>query len=127
MEVTYARASAVKTASKLKLEKMNIRLGEVTRCERFVMKGGTAIDIISPKKEVENKSDKTVIYCTRAVASSYIEMMSDEDIEEYLGTVMKATTFVRQGWKYGIVKMRFSTKEEAAAHATKILQSEKMT
>lgn len=67
MKTTHTRHASVKTASELKLEKVNIRLDEVTRCEKFVKKERNALKLVRPKEEVKDKSDSTVTYCTQVL------------------------------------------------------------
>lgn len=76
---------------------------------------------------MEDKSNKTVINRTQAITSNWIEITSQEDIGDCLGTVMKMVTFVGCGWKYGIVEVKFVTKEEPASHAKTILRNEEVT
>lgn len=69
----------------------------------------------------------TVVYRTQAVATNKIEILSDNDVEECLGSVLKTVTFVSRGQIYGKGNMRFATKEEVASHSTTILRREEIT
>lgn len=53
--------------------------------------------------------------------------MSEEDIEDCLDILMITVTFVGRAWRCGTVEVRFSIKEVATAHETKILRIEKVT
>lgn len=83
--------------------------------------------LVPPEKAVEDRSNKTVVYCTHAVATNRIEITSEDIINECLGTSMDAVTFVGRRNKYDTIEVRFATKKVAAAYATMILRSEKMT
>lgn len=111
----------------LDLKTINVRLGETTKSENFVRKEEGAMELVLPEKVVEEKSEMTVVYCTQSVDTNRIEIMSEDDIEEYLGTIMNMATSVGRGNKYGIVEVKSATKEEATSHPTIVLCSEKAT
>lgn len=67
-----------------------------------------------------------MVYCTQVIATNQIEITSEDNIEEFLGTVMNSATFVVRGSKYGTMEVKFATIEEVALHATKILQNEQI-
>lgn len=64
------------------------------------------------------------MYHTQAVATNRMEIMSEDDIEEWLGTTTNVATFVGRG--YGTVEVRFFTKEEVVLHTAKILRNRKV-
>lgn len=68
-----------------------------------------------------------MVYRTQAVAINRIVIVSEGDREECLGTIINVATFVGRRLKYGMVEIKFATKEKAASHAPKILRSEKLT
>lgn len=78
-------------------------MDDFARCVRYVKKEGDVIKLIPLEEKAENKSNKTVVYCTQVVASDKEELMSGEDIEECLGTVRKAAIFVDRCRKYGTI------------------------
>lgn len=55
-----------------------------------------------------------------------MEIMSEEEMGECLGTVSQNATFIWRGQKYRTVEVRFATKEEVALPSTTILKSEKV-
>lgn len=91
-----------------------------------MQKEGNAINLIPSGDENREKSKGTVVYRMHAVASNGIEILLENDIEEFLGTVMITATFMGCERKYGTVEVRLANKEGATSHATESLRSKKV-
>lgn len=70
IEATHARTAATGTAPPLNMGKLEMRLDEISRSEKYIKKEGDSIKLVLPGKILEDKSDKTVVYRTQAVAKT---------------------------------------------------------
>lgn len=100
MEGTYTRAAAVGAAPALDLKKIQIRLEEITKSEMYARKERDVMKLVPSEKTIRDKNDKTVVYRTQTVTTNRIEIISENDIEECLGSILNTVTVVDRGSKY---------------------------
>lgn len=104
MDVTYEWSVAVRTAPALNFEVMKIQFDKSTKFGWYVRrynKTGT------PRKSYRN--NKIVVYCNQAFVTKRIMIVSEDNIEECLSTIMNEANFVGSGLIYGTVGIRFTT------------------
>lgn len=82
--------------------------------------------LISPEKTTEDRRNKTVVYRTQAVAINRIVIVSEGDREECLGTIINVATFVGRRLKYGMVEIKFATKEKSGLACSQDFEKRKV-
>lgn len=113
MECSCGKTGAVEAALLLDIKLLREIKEETESSELSSRKERETIKLDSPEETAENESETTVVFHTLTVATNKIEIVSDDDVVECMGSLLKMATSEKN--KYGTVEVRFATKEEAAS------------
>lgn len=106
-------------AATLDAEKENINAAMLQECTNLVRKMGTTLKVDPSEKAVEvNKY--TVVYCTYAVSTRKLELVTVEVTEAYMGSILGKDK------RKKTEEVRCATREEVVSHSITVLRSERI-